>query len=196
MIVNIRGTGGSGKSTVIRRIMELYGNSRPVYQSGRKRPYGYELSHTALPHPLYVVGHYETPCGGGDTIANVEDVFDSVRSYASHHDVLFEGIISQDDTKRTIMLAREFPNFLVIFLTTSLKDCLDGIQQRRNARGDMRMLNSRNTESRMKRCNNNHYPRLRDAGIKCLKLGREEAFQECVKALGIPAVADVQSISR
>lgn len=186
MIINVRGTGGSGKSTIIRRVMQHYVKKEPVRIEDRKQPYGYTLEwdSTALRKPLYVVGHYETPCGGGDTITNVSAVFESVRERATEgYDVLFEGIISQDDTTRTIELHRSFP-LLVIFLNTPLAECLKGIQLRRDERGDERTLNPKNTESRMKRCQS-HYSKLRDAGVECLKLDREAAYLEVRKRLNV-----------
>jgi thymidylate kinase len=187
MIVNVRGTGGSGKSTVIRRVMErlleLDWVKESVFIDGRRQPYGYKF--TKVGHvPVYVPGHYETACGGCDTITKVQDVFDVVRAHAGNGEhVLFEGIISQDDTTRTIELKRNFP-LLIVFLTTPLEDCLAGIQKRRDERGDVRPLQTKNTTSRMKRCES-HYSKLRDAGVECLKLDRETAYPEVVKRFGL-----------
>lgn len=195
MIVNIRGTGGSGKSTVVRRIMEHYPNRVPINVLGRKQPQAYRcfrVEHDGTAgsdpvysaKPLYVVGHYETACGGGDTIKTPAEVFDLVRKAAeTGDDVLFEGIISQDDTTRTIELARTLP-LTVLFLNTPLAECLAGIQARRDLRGDERPLNPKNTESRMKRCLS-HYSKLRDAGLSVEKFDRESAYLKTTILLGI-----------
>lgn len=158
--------------------MEHYDSKRPLHVDGRRQPQAYELLRTALgdnAKPLYVIGHYETACGGGDTIKTPAEVFDLARKAAeTGSDVLFEGIISQDDTTRTIELARTH-DVRVIFLNTPLAECLAGIQARRDERGDDRPLNPKNTESRMKRCQS-HYSKLRDAGLKVEKLSREAAY--------------------
>jgi len=187
MIVNIRGTGGSGKSTLVRAVMDRYHRKTPKFIDGRKQPYGYvlEWDSTGLRPPLWVVGHYETACGGGDTLKSPGDVFDSVRDHAEGlpgHDVLFEGIISQDDVTRTIALHRSFP-LLVLALTTPIDECLKGIQARRDERGDDRPLSPKNTESRNRRLMTSILPRLKDAGVEVMKLSREEALQETLKRL-------------
>lgn len=184
MIVNIRGTGGSGKSTLVRLVMDRYPVKIPKFIEGRKQPYGYLLARDVADTPmLWVVGHYNTACGGGDTLKSPGDVFDSVRDKAeAGYDVLFEGIISQDDVTRTIALHRSFP-LLVLALTTPVEECLKGIQARRDERGDERPLSSKNTESRNRRLMTSILPRLKDAGVEVMKLSREDALQETLKRL-------------
>jgi hypothetical protein len=182
MIVSVRGTGGSGKSYIARQVMARYDVQKPIYTSGRKRPFGYRC--TAEGHAaLWVPGHYETACGGGDTITNVSDVFDSVNDLANEGmDVLFEGIISQDDVVRTADLHRRH-KLLVIYLDVPIDVCLASIQARRDARGDAKPLNPKNTVNRLKSLASN-FSRLKDAGVDVRKLGRDEALSAALEALG------------
>lgn len=192
-VINIRGTGGSGKSTVVRRIMEAYPDKKPGREwlgETRKQPFHYTLLIQGQPL-LYVPGHYETACGGCDTIKTVNQVYDMVRAHAIYSpqmDVLYEGIMVQDDVRRAVELNKELEQarvdglkdakLVVIGLTTPVEECLAAIRARRETRGDERPLNPKNTVDRHKRLQGT-YHRLRANGIAVEMLGREEAYQRC-----------------
>lgn len=190
MIINLRGTGGAGKSHLVRRIMELYDKRDAKFIEGRKRPIGYVCSRSKVDMetvgpPLYVPGHYETPTGGCDTIQLIDDVYAFVNLAAKNgHDVLFEGIMIGDDVRRCVELHRDY-KVMVIALNTPLEECLKGIQQRRDARGDDKPLNPKNTISRADRLKRSMMPRLKDAGVDTRWLSREEAFETVKKALAL-----------
>lgn len=134
MIVNIRGTSGSGKSTIVRAVMELYDSREPIMVDWRKRPLGY-FCYTKLLPVLFVPGHYEAECGGCDTLPALDFMYHIIRKYADEEcDVLFEGLIVVSDWKRARALHDDKYQFHVIGLSTSLKDCLAAVQDRRNRR--------------------------------------------------------------
>lgn len=186
MVINLRGTSGSGKSTVVTRVMKLYNPDGITYchEEGRRKP----IAQILIPlrndiRPLYVPGHYETPCGGCDTIKTPDKVYDLVKgAVQSGWDVLYEGIIIQDDVKRCAELSKE-ASLRVISLTTPIEECLAGIQTRRDARGDTRPLNPANTISRADRVRRSIH-RLSDLGVITYELNREEAYQKCAELLG------------
>ena len=181
--INIRGTGGSGKSTVVKRIMELYGaHRRPEFVDGRKRPIRYQLG--GLPAPLVVLGHYETACGGCDTIKTVDQVYQEVRGALEINcHVLYEGIMCQDDVRRAVELSKEH-KLHVIRLSTPIEECLAGIRARREARGEEKPLNEKNTrgryESVIRTC-----ARLVAQGVSVEVLDRETAFVRVRELLGV-----------
>lgn len=179
MVINIRGTGGSGKSTLVRRLM-AHATMLPEFVIGRKRPIAY--SDRAV--GLYVPGHYETPCGGCDTLAGPDAAYELVRAAAAQGmHVVFEGIIVQDDVRRCIELSREYP-VLVIGLQVPVEACLDAIRERRAARGDARALNPTNTVHRAKRLDG-IMTKLVAAGVEAKWLSREAAYVECCARLGL-----------
>lgn len=185
MIINIRGTGGSGKSTIVKNIMALYPGSMEIFAEGRKRPMAYVCTGLGTGRHLFVPGHYETPTGGCDTIQKPDDVFQMVETHAAMGmDVLFEGIMIGDDVRRTVDLNRRYPVH-VVALNTSIAECLTSIQGRRNNRGDERPLDPKNTEDRDKRLRRSMIPRLKDAGVKCLWATRDEAFTVVKNLLGL-----------
>lgn len=61
MIVNIRGTNGSGKSTVVRAFMDHAGSVHPIYGSlGLREPEAYKVRHPHVQEDAYVLGPYVT----------------------------------------------------------------------------------------------------------------------------------------
>lgn len=186
MIINLRGTSGSGKSTVVRRLFDLYNPRQPYFIDGRKRPLGYVCTRKDSDGPsLVALGHYETPCGGCDTIPTIDMVYEQIRAQvALGHDVIYEGLLIQSDVKRCAQLHKDGLPLLVIGLDTPLADCLAGVQARRDARGDVRPLNPANTISKL-----NSLPgqmrRLKAEGVDFRLLNREAAFAACCGALNL-----------
>jgi hypothetical protein len=179
MIVNIRGTSGSGKSHVVRTFFDSSLKTQRVpenhYKEGRKQP----LMTTYVTEPgqaITRIGHYNTACGGCDTITNQDEVFELVRKVAElGNHVVFEGLLISAEFNRTLALAQSFGNdFHVIALTTPLDVCIAGIQQRRTDRGDERPINPKNTTSKFKgvaaTCK-----RLEANGVLVHRLDRDEA---------------------
>lgn len=191
MIINIRGTGGSGKSTLVRKVMACYPTVEPMHDLGRKRPIGYKCSRPGAPM-LTVVGHYETACGGCDTITSPEHAYQIVRMGMERGDVLFEGIIIQDDVKRLVALVDEARTVKVIALEVPIEVCLAGIQSRRDARGDERPLNPKNTVHRAERLVS-IIKRLQRHGVDATWYSRDGAWAELKSLLGI-GEPDVPSV--
>lgn len=180
MILNVRGTGGAGKSTLVREVMARYPSMDAVYAFGRRRPVGY---HCARPvgRSLFVVGHYETPCGGADTLPSPDAAYDLIERTAPLADVMFEGIITQDDVRRCVALAQHH-EVLVLALDVPIDLCLASIQDRRRKRNDGRPLNPKNTMERAQRLTGT-IRRLAEAGVPTLWVSREVALQTCLDHL-------------
>ena len=154
-IINIRGTSGSGKSWVVRQWFQNY-PSEPLYGLfGKRKPEAYECAMPGIGHPLFVIGPYETPCGGCDAIQPYGLILDLLRKYAARGNVLFEGLLI-GDTYGSVgalldQLSGEGVSSAVIRLNTPLEECLKRVQQRRAERGDSRPLNAKNTIAHFER---------------------------------------------
>lgn len=184
MLINIRGTSGAGKSHLVRRVMDCYAGRDEVRVDGRKQPLYYNM--TGAPRPLRVLGHYNTACGGCDTIKTPDQVYELLTAaVADGHDVLYEGIMVQDDVRRCVDVNRSLQPVRVIWLSTPIEECLRGVRSRREARGDDRPLNERNTRERARRLEG-IVSRLRAAGVAVDELDREDAFDLCCYLLGLP----------
>ena len=73
MIIQIRGTSGSGKSTAMRRVIDGL-EWQSEYRPGRKKPL-YMRSLNAQCR-VVVLGHYDSLCGGCDTIGSARAVYE------------------------------------------------------------------------------------------------------------------------
>lgn len=188
-IIHVRGTSGSGKSHLARRVMALYPSHQDVRIMDRKRPFATQHFGPGL-NLLHVPGHYETDCGGADTIATYDDYFNDVAAQYQHgNNVLFEGLLATPEYNRTIKLHELAGKDLhVVFLTTPLEECVASVNARRQAKAALKgrtadPLNPKNTISKQKGAESTR-KKLFAAGVQTYQLDREEAFLLCCKLLG------------
>jgi thymidylate kinase len=184
MIINIRGTSGAGKSTLARRVMSLYPVVTPHFVKTR-RPKSLLLTGAATGRPLFVLGHYEIACGGGDTVPRRDEAFGMLtQARDPGFDVLFEGVVHSDEVRRTLDLFAGHPG-AVVLLDTPIETCIARILARRTARGQTAPLNETNTRARVspieRACE-----RLKAANIPVVKLNADEAFKFICTKLGMP----------
>lgn len=181
IVINIRGTGGSGKSTVVTRVVANYPDHLPSFAAGRKRPQN--VMHTRPgTRALLVPGHYETACGGCDTLKTVDQVYQQlVTAVGLGINCLYEGIMVMDDVNRAVTLSKDC-DFYVIALTTPVDDCVAAIKARRDARGDARPFNDGNTRQWAIRCERG-LVRLMEAGVRVERLDRQAAYLRCCELL-------------
>lgn len=147
-IVSIRGTHGSGKSTIVRKILDKYPHT-PRQKIGAKRPEGYLVN---LPNGrnLAVLGPYHTACGGCDAVQPYSTILELLAEAAGRgYDVLLEGALvsssygSVGHAMNTHALAGDTAVFA--FLDTPLQTCLDRIKARRAVKGNLEPLDPKNT---------------------------------------------------
>ncbi|MCK9569147.1 hypothetical protein M0R72_09410 [Candidatus Pacearchaeota archaeon] len=149
MIIQIRGTSGSGKSTAMRKVMhQLSGKWCAVRIPGRQKPLYYHHDDIAI------LGHYDSPCGGGDTIGSARAIYDLIQELTTKpcflcqkrfHTILVEGLLLSEDVKWSSQLE----NLRVVFLVTPLDQCLEWISNRRKSVGNEKPLNPANTTNRV-----------------------------------------------
>lgn len=196
-ILNVRGGHGSGKTTLVRRVMEAYesspgGSKLPGRVEGRGRPLYYHLQADGM-RMLMVVGSYETPTGGCDTVGSIDLIVQTVRTGAMlGYAVLFEGIVAQHSSGRLIELSREFATEVVV-LTTSCDECVASVRARREARGaDVENFDPRNVVKEWKSVASSTR-RIRGecrepingspSGLAVLELDREAGYQHVLGRL-------------
>ena len=141
MIINIRGTSGTGKSYMIKRLFDKYpvvdhiedyvlGKRDILKSTTKKKIVGYTLN-----NGVHVVGRYETKCGGCDTIKTQDQVMNLVvKANEIHKHVIFEGLLTCNSYGRWKELAETTP-FFFLFLDTDIKTCLEAVVARRIERG-------------------------------------------------------------
>jgi hypothetical protein len=169
LVVQIRGTSGSGKTTAVRSVMETTGDWSAVRAPGRKRPL-YYLSASEWP-PTAVLGHYETPTGGCDTVGSARAVYELIQSLPpTVENVLCEGLLLSEDVKWSSRL----PSLRVLFLTTPAGECLEHVKSRREARGNLTELDPHNTVNRVGVIERARV-KLISAGVVCRRCSARQA---------------------
>jgi hypothetical protein len=145
MIINLRGTHGSGKSTIVRQLIKHLGATPESLDSkGRPNNYVGHLKNNVL---LYIIGSYETACGGCDAIQPYAEIWPRVEKFAGLGHVVFEGALVSSSYGNVGRASEIYGDqFIFAFLNTPLETCITRIKQRREKRGDFRPLNPKNTE--------------------------------------------------
>lgn len=184
MIINIRGTHGSGKSSTVRAFMTLW-NCVPALRGGQVVGYLVE----SRPITTFIVGPYETPCGGCDAIKTQDEVCARVRQYATGRHamhVIYEGALVSTIWTRYANLHREITPSLFAFMSTPLDLCLDRIAKRRAERGDQRPLDPKNTKTKHETIQR-HYNLCEEYGLDYgfLDPMAETAAREVAHVLGL-----------
>lgn len=151
MLISLRGTNGSGKSTVIRALFDEC-PSKPIYgRLGIRLPEAYKLVVPKCKKPVYVLGPYVTACGGCDRLIPFDMIPDMIRRYAAKGHVIFEGVIVASIYGQVGALMEEFKKeSIMLFIDTSLEECIRRVKSRRADRTDLREFNPKNLEQKYK----------------------------------------------
>lgn len=186
MILSLRGTSGSGKSTAVRAILDM-GPTAVVEEVKRvrgARPLVYRVDAEV---PLFVFGSYATVCGGVDTIQDYKTVVPQLLDrYAPRGHVLFEGLLLSGTYGSTgakmAELAVRGHEAVCVFLDTPLEVCLQRVQARRAARGDDRPLNPKNTTSKHNQIVG-ALRRLQEHGLRVVTIDHRRAAEQLLELL-------------
>lgn len=199
MIINIRGGHGSGKSTLVKRVMDLYRVKSERRMPSRKRPLAYECSDGVVDNfvvlrTVAVLGAYETATGGCDTIGSADTIYELVKTYAeSGMDVLFEGIVAQHSSGR-LMEIHEKHDVRVVVLTTSQETCVESVRSRRAARGaSVEEFDPKNVVKEWKSVASSTKSILAK-GAKVEQLDREAAFARVCQLLNAAPARPIESM--
>lgn len=138
-VLNLRGTNGSGKSSIAHRLLELPhkeltlawnpANSKPVIGYQVQMPLGVTIV------KVIVVGPYRTQCGGCDAIPTQDLVCAAVERAAELSPyVFFEGLLVSGIYQRYYQLAKTVRKrrrkFVWAILQTPLEECLRRVYAR------------------------------------------------------------------
>lgn len=199
MIINLRGTSGSGKTHLARRLLSLHPVVKPHFKQrdidyttikGDKRTYSARRA-----NPLYYVGergnltstaflgHYETPCGGCDTLPDYDCAFHLARElHGLGHDVVMEGLLLSEERHRSVRLGADLR---VVYVDTPLETCLESVNERRRARNPHAGNVDPGNTTRRVGVIERSLGVLESHGVEVFRGDRGEAFNWCVRKLGL-----------
>lgn len=178
MLINIRGTSGSGKSTIIFALMEMF-DATPIKAGGKVTDYRLTTPYG----DVYIIGRYETACGGCDGIKTQDEVCARVRKYARKGHVVFEGLLVTSCYSRYRVLLDELDQpYVMAFMTTPIKTCIRRVEKRRHARGNKKPLNPANTVAKYEHCQRT-LARCKADGGSCLELNWRDPISQVVDLL-------------
>lgn len=179
MIIQIRGTSGSGKTTAMYKFMELIGGWTPHYRDEcqltfrKLKKRRIPLYYTNDDLDIAIIGGYTSPSGGCDSIKAVSDIYLIVMWLAKKYNVVLEGLMVSED----VTWSSKMPDLNVLYINTTVENCLRRVEQRRAVKGNTRSLDTKfKAKSKLtpgariaKRYKTivNTRPRLEAAGAKC-----------------------------
>ncbi len=190
MIIIISGTNGSGKTHLMRRLIErIKGPSEEIRFT---RSDSKVVSIGTAWEKTTVLGRYDTACGGCDKFSwggagdDLEKLITA--AVAKGHDVLLEGLMVSAWGIERLSRLRDL-GLQVVHLTTPVQQCIDSVNDRRRARAEREgkeytPVNTTNLVSKHGSLQKQNANRRR-AGITVHELDREAAFIHVVQQLGL-----------
>ena len=147
MIINVRGTSGSGKTYTVRSFMEAYGPDHTIADREGK-----VVAHCIYYKmmPVFFIGSYKNICGGCDAIPTQDLACSYVRHFSLYGHVIFEGLLMSHLYARYAALYKELTQeyntpFTFAFMDTPLELCLERVKARRLEKGNTKEFNPANT---------------------------------------------------
>ena len=175
VVINIRGTNGSGKTTVMKQMINMFGNT-PLLR--KEKVWAYQCHF----EPRYfVLGRYEKELDGCDTIPTLGHVSEGVARLSEKGNVLFEGILVSIVTKPWVELAESLPGCRFVFATldTPSELCVERVRERRRKMGESGSWNPKNLLVKHEAVMHAH-SLLKDAGMDVRWLSHKYPTQQLI----------------
>lgn len=151
VILNIRGTSGSGKSTIAFEFLKRFPNEALTGKDGKIKGYRVDTSSAGLKYDVFILGKYTTACGGMDAVpTQVEAGELANKAYSMGGHVLAEGLLASAAGPKGAFTDAIYRTGAAIFgiLDTPIDVCLDRVRARRLAKGNEKPLNEKNTRDK------------------------------------------------
>lgn len=161
MIISIRGTNGSGKSTVAQELLDNSIKAIPMYGLlGIRVPEAYQMFFDDVSKPVYLLGPYLTAANTGfDGVKDFDHQVTLLRKYVERGHVVFEGLIASKVWGRVgAVLEEEASNgngSMLVYLSTSIEECIRRVKKRREDRGITEPYNTFHLEDKHRQTTRN-----------------------------------------
>lgn len=194
MIINIRGTNGSGKTSLVRSI--LGDNLQPIdlitFPDPTKRdPTRMGWVEGVRGGENFAIGSYKTACGGLDTIKTFAQQQEAIRvarsggrfrGWRPRH-IFCEGVLCSTVSGSWVEFFKRYPGeVLVAYLDTPLEVCLARITARQEAAGRVRDIKMSLVSEKMAAIAKTR-EKMNAAGVRTVSLHYETAIEDLNNAL-------------
>jgi hypothetical protein len=186
MIVQIRGTSGSGKSYVVHKILQKDLGWKPITEKWGKINRQIPLYYISGDGKIAVAGSYGAVCGGCDTLGAAGHAFklyELLKERQIKH-IVSEGLLLSEDTKWTLEAKARGWNPKVFHLTTTKDVCLKQLLDRREKSGNTKPLNKENGIRRMAVIER-AVGKLRKAGVQCFDVPSKNCTALVLRTVGV-----------
>ncbi len=185
-VINLRGNHASGKTTIVRKILQHF-PSKPIFGAlGPRMPEAYICDTKAK--PLYVIGPYNVPgMAGCDyvTMRGMALMLELLDKYTAKGDVLYEGVLlSVRISAPTVgkWLLEHKDDVLILILDTTLDQCEAALKERQEKSAyrpgkDDKLLQVQ--QKQFERVKQN----LKDQGFRIEYVSRDDASSRIVECL-------------
>ena len=146
MIINIRGTNGSGKSWLVHRIIQYMGGIKTVgrikQSKGKSIPAVSRCRKRVRGKRVYIIGVYSGSFGGGcDVISNQAIIYRLAAKYSKRGHVILEGLLMSGMCGSLIQISKEIKAEVVwAVLDTPFEMCYTATLLRRHTKGNFQFL--------------------------------------------------------
>lgn len=159
---------------------------QPLFNpSSARKPEAYALTvYKKDTAPSFVIGPYETQCGGCDAIQPYALIWPLVEKYAKKGHVVFEGALVSScvGSLGEAMATRHKKDCVVAYLDTPLQTCLDRIARRRAKKGTTKPLDPKNTESKFRSVAATR-AKFDELGVRTVTINHKKAVAQLLELL-------------
>jgi len=185
VIFNLRGTNGTGKSTVAHHLIQKSGAEPLEFWPGTRKPNSKPKAYAGQWKgvPIVILGSYETVCGGMDTITDINDAADLIAQYGTDDRfpiMFYEGLFISHclGTVAKRMTDEGLKDRTILgYLDTPLEECLRRVHKRRADRGQTKPFKEQNVVDDYQRVDWNRAKATRE-GWNTYWVGSETAIKE------------------
>lgn len=182
IVVNIRGTSGSGKSYIIHQLLSLEDWNEWKDSSGKILGYYNSRNGWAI------VGSYHNACGGCDTVRSQDEIEERIQIFLNGgYNVVFEGLLVSTLSSRWSNFSNRIStqaNTVFYYLDTPIETCIENIKNRRLQAGNTKPLNENNTHNRVRQINNS-FNNLTKSGCCCIRISSKQLLSDLYNHYGV-----------
>lgn len=147
-IIKILGPSGAGKTSLVRALWNGL-TVNPLPWEGLKGVQGYEFKRFDVDKPIYVLGRYDSNCGGVDTIDAASTVIKMVELFHPLGHVIHEGLLQSTYYGAMGVDSQKYGrDYVYAWLDTPKSVCMERLHARREANGTKRPLNVEQAEAK------------------------------------------------